>query len=295
MNFCVECGQPRRGSARYCAACGTPFREAVTGEIPVPPKPTVSRPDPGPDTHAGTIATDADGATAAELAATPAVEQSHIRQSRTMLIGVALAALAVIASAIAVTVAIAGSRQTHVNASTSSSSPQPSPSPTSSSSQPSPSPTPTTSLTARSEAKAISNLLSSSARSRSALLSGPVLEVGQCINVSNDIQQLQQIVSQRMDQYNQARNLQTGAVQNGEILKSELAKALLASRNADNEFLRWAQQQKKSSCAVGYSSAYYDDGNAADNVANYDKEALVSTWNPVAPQYGLRQFSAGQI
>jgi len=371
MSFCTACGRQRSGSARYCTACGAPFPEAASGGAPVTPKPAASPPVPGPDTYPGTVTADAaaGGATAAELAATPAADRPPVplvpdaggqpetlaayhgpaglvqatgpgtwparssgqssqpgphpqdmppggtgpgapgwqqqppaRRSRARMAGIALVALAVTASAVFVTVAIVDSRKSHGNASSSSSSPglssspPSSPQPSPSSPEPSSSPTPATSLTAESEATTVSNLLSSSAQSRlawnSTLL---VTDVGQCINIGNDIQQIQQIASQRMNEYDQARNLQTGAIQNGERLKSELTKALLASLNIDNEYLRWAQQQMNSGCTVGTNSAYYSEANASDTTATSDKATFVNTWNPIAQQYGLQQFSASQI
>jgi len=221
--------------------------------------------------------------------------QPSARRPRAMMAGFALAALVGIASAVVVTVAVIDSHKSHGSASSSALGSSPLPR-LSSSPRPSSPPMSATSPTAESEATTVSNLLGSSAQSRLAWNSAVlVTDVGQCISISNDIRQIQQIANQRMNEYNQARNLQTGAIPNGGVLKSGLTKALLTSLNIDNEYLRWAQQQKNSGCGVGTNSTYYSEATASDSTATSDKTTFVNTWNQVAQLYGLQKFSAGQI
>ncbi|HWF78960.1 MAG TPA: hypothetical protein VN695_00175, partial [Streptosporangiaceae bacterium] len=81
----------------------------------------------------------------------------------------------------------------------------------------------------------------------------------------------------------------------GSTLKSELMTALQISLNIDNDYLAWAKQQQSSNCTVGTNSTYFQEASNEDNQATSDKETFLSTWDPIANQYGLEQFDASQI
>jgi hypothetical protein len=98
-----------------------------------------------------------------------------------------------------------------------------------------------------------------------------------------------------MSEYKQVENLRISAIQNGAALKTELTKAMLISLNIDNEYLQWARQQKTSGCTIGINSPYYQKATTSDTTATNDKMTFVDTWNPIAQQYGLQQFTADQI
>ncbi len=150
--------------------------------------------------------------------------------------------------------------------------------------------------TARSEATAVNTLLVNSANSRLQWNSNTLTNnVGQCININSDVTQIGDIAQQRMTELNQASALQTGAVPNGVALKSQLMTALQISLNIDNDYLAWARQQQSSGCTVGTNSAYYQTATSEDPQATADKMTFLNTWNPIANQYGLQQFTAGQI
>lgn len=79
MSFCTACGRRRSGSGQYCTACGAQFPEAVSGEVPVTPKPAVSPSAPSPDSRPDTMtAHAAPGVAAAEQAATPATDSPSV-------------------------------------------------------------------------------------------------------------------------------------------------------------------------------------------------------------------------
>jgi hypothetical protein len=78
-------------------------------------------------------------------------------------------------------------------------------------------------------------------------------------------------------------------------LKSQLMTALQISLNIDNDYLAWAKQQQSSGCTVGTNSTYYQSATNEDPQATADKMTFLNTWDPIASQYNLEQFSAGQI
>jgi serine/threonine protein kinase len=150
--------------------------------------------------------------------------------------------------------------------------------------------------TASSEATSVNNLLSTSATSREQWDSNTlVTDVGNCVNIDSDVNQISDIAHERMSELNQADDLQTDAIPNGGTLKGELMTALQISLNIDNDYLAWAQQQQSSGCSVGTDSSYYDEATNMDSQATNDKQNFVDTWNPIAQSYNLEQFSAGQI
>ncbi len=304
MNFCTTCGRGKAGSERYCTTCGTPYPEAG------------SPPDPGPGLLPETVARakvpphhPPPGSTGPGGTGPGGTDRQQPARSWGKKTAAVVATLAIAIVAAGVGVAIVYSRDhkgtpASLPLITSSSSAPPATPPASSSpSVPSvplvsssPSAQATTATTAQGQAGAVSTLLSSSAQSRLAWNSAALItDVGQCVNLANDIQQIRQIAAERMSEYNQAQNLQTDAIQNGTELKTELTRVLLISLNIDREFLKWARQQQSSGCTAGTSSPYYQEANTSDTTANNDKATFVSTWNPVARQYGLQQFTADQI
>jgi hypothetical protein len=171
-----------------------------------------------------------------------------------------------------------------------------SPSAPSSTTAPASPPASATGATAEAQATTVSALLASSAQSRSTLNTSTVIaDITQCTDIGNDIQQMQQIASERMSEYNQAVNLQTGAIPNGAALTAEFTTALRISLDIDNDYLHWAQQQQSSNCTAGESSPYYEKTVRLNPTATKDKGIFLGTWNPVARQYSLQRFNAYQI
>ena len=150
--------------------------------------------------------------------------------------------------------------------------------------------------TEQSEATSMSNLLMTSAQTRSQWNGNAlVTNVGNCGNLSEDITQLGDIANSRSSELNQAENLQVDKIPNGANLKSELMSALQVSYTIDNDYLSWAHQQSDSGCTTGTNSTYYQNATAEDNTATNDKQAFLNDWDPIASQFGLEQFGAGQI
>ena len=150
--------------------------------------------------------------------------------------------------------------------------------------------------TARSQAAAVNHLLMISERSRSRWNSSVLVSnVRQCINIESDVSQIQQIANQRSSESRQAAALQTNLIPNGGTLKSQLMTALRISLTIDNDYLKWAHQQRDSGCSAGTNSSYYDQATALNTKATDDKQMFVDTWNPIATKYGLTRFEAGDI
>lgn len=145
-------------------------------------------------------------------------------------------------------------------------------------------------------AVAISALLVESARTRSQWnFNAIVIDVQNCSAVGSAITQIRNIAKERAIELNKARHLMTGDLARGATIKSQLIRALRVSLTIDNDYLSWAQQQQDTKCATGINSSYYDQATTLDAKATNDKAAFVHTWNPVAAQYGLQQFTAGDI
>jgi len=197
------------------------------------------------------------------------------RKSRGVLVGSVIAVVAIAAAGVGVAYAFASRH------------PGP-PSPNSSTGT-----NPAAAQAARSQAAAVNQLLVSSASSRSSL-GNVVNAVTNCQHLTHDISQLNQVASQRSTELTSAGNLQVSAIPNGAAAKTELMKALQVSLTVDNDYLAWAQQQQNSGC-TGTNSTYYQNATSLDNQATADKQAFVSTWNPIAATYSLPPYTAGQI
>jgi hypothetical protein len=140
----------------------------------------------------------------------------------------------------------------------------------------------------------VQNLLMESENSR-ASLGTPSQDVGACTHINADVSELQQITSQRASEYNQAKALQTDAIPNGAVLKSELIQALGISLRDDKAYLGWARQQQTTSCTTGTNSRFYLQTKSLDPQATNAKQTFVDTWTPIADKYHLQIFQSNQI
>ena len=139
--------------------------------------------------------------------------------------------------------------------------------------------------TESSEVMAVNGVLTNSNISRTEL-SAAVTDVGNCLNVADDVTQINQIISDRQSQLASAESLQVGAIPNGTTVQSDLVAALEASIAADNDYLSWAQQQNEDNCAEGANSQYYSQALSDDQTATDDKATFEQDWTPLADQYG---------
>ena len=213
------------------------------------------------------------------------------KRSRGVLIGSVITLVLVIGIAVGAVLYL-NSNKGHTNAGST-----PPPSSSSSSSQSSSPPSSTAAgPSAQSEATAVNSLLLNSANSRLQWNSNTLTnDVGSCVYLNSAVTQIGDIAKERSSELNQAQALQTGAIPNGATLKSQLMTALQISLSIDNDYLGWAKQQQSSGCTVGTNSSYYQSATSQDPQATADKMTFLNTWDPIASQYGLQQFTAGQI
>jgi serine/threonine-protein kinase len=135
------------------------------------------------------------------------------------------------------------------------------------------------------EVGAINTVLVSSSTSRSGL-QVLVNNVNRCHDLGGDVAQLQKIVSQRTLELSKAEGLNVGAIAGGAGLKSKLVKALKVSLQTDVDYVVWAKLQQSSRCPSKAGSSSLDNALSGDAASSEAKHAFISSWNPVARQYG---------
>jgi serine/threonine protein kinase len=169
-------------------------------------------------------------------------------------------------------------------------------SPTASAPPASPSRVPSSSgpLLASEQAAALGALLTSSSAARTALHRA-VNEINTCTNLSGAMGQLQDVVTQRSNEYGRASALPMAALPDGAVLKSRLVAALSRSLTADRDYLTWAQQKLAGGCTPSGQSSAYNAAFSASQQADAAKQAFVQVWNPVAAQYGIAPNSPRDI
>ena len=115
--------------------------------------------------------------------------------------------------------------------------------------------------------------------------------VTNCAYVVSGVSSIRAVRDQRRTEYEQARALSTKGIQNGTALKSARRAALLHARDADSDYLAWANQQL-ADCQLGRMSR---SALTADTQALEYKSSFVRLWNPLASSYGLPKASVAQI
>lgn len=106
--------------------------------------------------------------------------------------------------------------------------------------------------------------------------------LGSCASVDSDLGVLQQVVKERQDQAEQAKNVQTSGLTDGDALKQAMVDMTQGTLDADQDYLDWAQQaQSSGDCTDVEESGEIGDANqkAADA-----KRQFVALWNPIAQQ-----------
>lgn len=72
----------------------------------------------------------------------------------------------------------------------------------------------------------------------------------------------------------------------GAGLKSKLVNALKVSTQTDVDYVVWAKLQQPSRCPSKAGSTSLDNALSGDEASTVAKHAFISSWNPVARQYG---------
>jgi hypothetical protein len=143
---------------------------------------------------------------------------------------------------------------------------------------------------AHSQAVAVNAILDASLRSRSQI-NGALSRARKCDGIDPAISTMQQVSSDRQNQIQRANALKLTKLKQGDQIRSTLIKAITASADADNAFLKWAQADHG---CKGKPKGNSDQrqGYELSNNASADKKEFVRYWNPVAEKEGLAKRGA---
>lgn len=111
-------------------------------------------------------------------------------------------------------------------------------------------------------------------------------EVQNCSDVSDGDAGLQQDVSDRQNELNEAQNLSVDALPNGDALKTALVGAMQNSLNADNYYLDWANDVGSCSGTTAPSDSNLVAASSASKTAVSYKNQFVALWNQITPDEG---------
>lgn len=157
------------------------------------------------------------------------------------------------------------------------------------------SPTDDSTDTATAEAGAITSLLTAAQTDRTRVVQA-VSDASNCGNLSDDQENLQAAQADRSQLAGEAQNLAVGALPGAGSLPQELATALTDSAQADGYFLDWISDLQTSCDPSSVTSdSNYTSAESQSQTATQDKVTFLSTWNPIAQQYGQPTFSESDI
>jgi len=143
------------------------------------------------------------------------------------------------------------------------------------------------------QATAMNSLLQQSSASRNSVESN-VAEVQDCSDVTDGASGLEQDISDRQTELDQAKNLSVSALPEGATLKSDLVGAIQNSLEADDDFLSWAQGV--GSCASSApEDGNYQAGMTASTTAVSYKDKFCGLWNPIAQDQGFSTLTQADI
>jgi hypothetical protein len=107
---------------------------------------------------------------------------------------------------------------------------------------------------------------------------------------------MQSAISSRQSALEQVGSIDPTYLPDGSTMLSDLSSALQASDQADQDFVLWMGDVEGSSCPYATSSdPNYEAATTASAQADSAKQAFIALWNPVAAQFGLTQYTPGQI
>jgi hypothetical protein len=140
------------------------------------------------------------------------------------------------------------------------------------------------------QADAISSLLSAMMQSHQTLQTAVLDIEDNCSSLSpgqmsSDVAAIQTAAGQRQSEYSRAQGLTVSALPSGATAKANLTRALFYSRQADNNYLTWGQEEQ-SGCFVSSQSSAYNAANSDSVQANAAKSNFANIWNDqIAPSY----------
>jgi hypothetical protein len=144
-------------------------------------------------------------------------------------------------------------------------------------------------------ADSLSVLLGQSVTDRSSIVSA-VNDVNACgPSLNQDVQTFQNAATSRQNLLTQLGNIQDRAALPTPMIQA-LTSAWQASIQADQDYAQWTQDEVSKGCVPNdHSDPSYQAVSGPDGQATTDKKAFVSSWNPIAEQYGLPTYQWSQL
>jgi hypothetical protein len=146
------------------------------------------------------------------------------------------------------------------------------------------------------QAQALSDLLSTAANSRSAVISA-VAGIEHCQNLDQAQQDLSSAAGLRQQLVEQLGTLQTDKLQNGTELVAALKQGWTASESADNHYAAWATQSKPT-CDHKHKPKDGGEkklGDSASSTATVAKQRASRLWDAIAATTGLPKRGSTQL
>jgi len=144
------------------------------------------------------------------------------------------------------------------------------------------------------ESAAITTVLGQAHTDRQAVINA-VGDALKCGNLAGDEQALQTARSDRQQSAQQALQLTVDALPSGAALPQELNAAFADSATADADFAAWIADLQSNCHPSTTSDPNYQAAGNESTQANQDKQTLLSTWNPIAQEYGQPTWNVGDI
>jgi hypothetical protein len=144
-------------------------------------------------------------------------------------------------------------------------------------------------------ADSLSVLLAQSVTDRSSIVSA-VNDVNACgPSLNQDATTFQNAAASRQNLLTQLGNIQDRAALPTPMIQA-LTSAWQASIQADQDYAQWTQDEVSKGCVPNdHSDPSYQAVSGPDGQATTDKKAFVSSWNPIAEQYGLPTYQWSQL
>lgn len=145
-------------------------------------------------------------------------------------------------------------------------------------------------------ATAVGSILQQSSTARGTVVAA-TQEVNNCTgDPATEASAMQGAIASRDSALQQVNAITPADLPDGGVLLSDLNAALQASDQADQDFVLWMGDIEGTSCPYATTSdSNYQAATAASSQADSAKQAFLALWNPVAAQFGLTQYTAGQI
>jgi hypothetical protein len=144
-------------------------------------------------------------------------------------------------------------------------------------------------------ADSLSALLAQSVTDRSSIVNA-VTDVSECgPSLGQDAQTFQNAATSRQTLLSQLADMPDRSALPAPMFQA-LTSAWQASIQADQDFAQWAQDEASRGCVPNdHSDPGYQAAAGPDGRATTDKKAFVSSWNPIAAQYGLTPYQWNQL